>query len=384
MIVKILIRNAFRHKLRTSLTICGIAIAILAYGLLNTVIDAWYAGVEASAANRLVTRNSISLIFRLPLSYREKIRSIDNVETVSYGNWFGGYYKDEKNFFANFAVEPNSYLKLYPEYKIPENEKTSFLKNRRGCLIGKKLADRFGWRIGDNIVLISRIYPGKWEFVLMGIYRGNQKSVDETLFFFHWDYFNEMIKKLRPFSADNVGFYIIGVDKPENAALTAKTIDKGFENSLAETLTETEKAFQLGFVSMSESILDAIKLVSFVIIVIILVVVANTMVMSVRERINEYAVLKTLGFSGRHIAVLILGESILITTIGGMVGVVATFPAARIFSYAVGTFFPVFNVTKETLIQDVIVTLIVGITAGILPTWRATTIRITDGLRKIG
>ncbi|MBM4056169.1 MAG: FtsX-like permease family protein [Planctomycetes bacterium] len=384
MLIRILIRNAFRHKLRSILTITGIAIAVLAYGLLHTVIDAWYAGVAASSANRLVTRNSISLVFRLPLSYREKIRVVDGVEIVSYGNWFGGYYRDEKDFFANFAIDPVSYLNLYPEYKISEQEKTSFLKNRKGCLAGKKLTERFGWEVGDSITLTGTIYPGKWEFVLNAVYEGRHKNVDETMFFFHWDYFNETLKKERPFSADTVGFYIIGIDKPENAASIAEAIDATFKNSLAETLTETEKAFQLGFVTMSEAILKAIQLVSFVIIVIILVVVANTMVMSVRERTAEYAVLKTIGFSGVHIAALIIGESMIITLIGGTLGTLATYPAAAVFSNAVGTFFPVFNITIKTIVMDAIVTLIVGLFAGMFPAWRAMSIRISEGLRKIG
>ncbi|MCF6148543.1 MAG: FtsX-like permease family protein [Candidatus Kuenenia sp.] len=384
MIIRILIRNAFRHKLRSILTITGIAIAILAYGLLHTVIDAWYAGVAASSANRLVTRNSISLVFRLPLSYREKIRSVDGVEIVSYGNWFGGYYRDEKDFFANFAVEPVSYLNLYPEYKIAEREKTSFLKNRKGCIAGKKLTERFGWEVGDSITLTGTIYPGKWEFVLSAVYKGKHKNVDETMFFFHWDYLNETLKKERPFSADNVGFYMIGIDKPENAASIAEAIDTTFKNSLAETLTETEKAFQLGFVAMSETILKAIQLVSFVIIVIILVVVANTMVMSVRERTAEYAVLKTIGFSGGHIAALIIGESMTITLIGGVFGILATYPAATVFSNAVGDYFPVFNITKGTILMDAAVTVIVGLSAGVVPAWGAMSIRIAEGLRRIG
>ena len=384
MVIKILIRNAFRHKLRSVLTIAGIAIAVLAYGLLHTVIDAWYAGVAASSANRLVTRNSISLVFRLPLSYREKIRSADGVKIVSYGNWFGGYYRDEKDFFANFAVEPVSYLKLYPEYKISENETTSFLKNRKGCLVGKKLADRFGWTVGDSITLVGTIYPGKWEFVLSAVYEGKHKNVDETMFFFHWDYFNETMKKARSFSADNVGFYIIGIDRPENAAGIAEAIDAMFKNSLAETLTETEKAFQLGFVAMSEAILKAVQLVSFVIIVIILIVVANTMVMSVRERTAEYAIFKTIGFSGGYIAALIIGESMMITLTGGILGIFATYPAAIAFSNAVGTYFPVFNITGETIFMDAVVIIIVGLSAGILPAWRAMSVRISEGLRKIG
>jgi len=384
MIFKMLFRNAFRHKLRTILTIFGVAIAILAFGLLRTVIDAWYAGVEASSATRLVTRNSISLVFRLPLSYREKIRQVEGVETVSYGNWFGGYYIDEKNFFANFGVEPRTYFQLYPEYLIPEDEKIAFLRDRKGCIAGRKLVERFGWEIGDIITLTGTIYPDEWDFTLRGIYGGKDETVDETLFFFHWDYLNETLKKVRQFSADHVGFYLIGIKSSDIAAQTAEKIDTLFRNSLAETLTETEKAFQLSFVDMSDMIIKAINLVSLVVIFIILAVVVNTMGMSVRERIGEYAVLKTLGFRGRQISMLICGESLVITSLGGATGIILTFPAAKGFSIAVGQYFPIFNITRETLFLDFASTVVVGLLAAILPSWKATTIRIAEGLRRIG
>ncbi len=384
MIFKILFRNAFRHKLRTFLTVCGMAVAILSFGLLRTVIDAWYIGVEASSETRLVTRNSISLIFRLPLAYRDTIRRIEGVETVSYGNWFGGYYIDEKDFFANFAVEPKSYLELYPEYVIPDDQRIKFVSDRKGCLVGKKLTDRFGWNVGDTVTLTGTIFPGKWDFVLRGIYEGGNKNIDETLFFFHWDYLNESIKKSQSTSANHVGFYIIGIENPYIAAETSEAIDESFKNSLAETLTETEKAFQLGFVAMSEAIIKAIQLISLVVIFIILIVVANTMGMSVRERIGEYAVFKTLGFGARQIALLIMGESMVITIIGGITGIILTFPAAMGFSLAVGKFFPVFNITGETLYLNMAVTVTVGLLAGIFPAYRAVTVQIAEGLRRIG
>ncbi|HEY3278793.1 MAG TPA: ABC transporter permease [Syntrophorhabdaceae bacterium] len=383
-VLKIVFKNAFRHKLRTGLTILSITIAILAFGLLRTVIHAWYAGVEASAVNRLVSRNSISMIFPLPLSYKEKIRQIEGVKTVSWGGWFGGIYIDEKNFFANFAVDAKTYLELYPEYIVPPDQKAAFLKDRKGFVAGRKLAARYGWHIGDTIVLKGTIYPGTWEFVLRGIYTGRDKGTDESVFFFNWDYLNEEVRKKTPGRADQVGFYMIGVTNPDLAADVAARIDGSFKNSLAETLTETEKAFQLGFVSMSDAIITAIKLVSFVVIVIILAVVANTMAMTARERMGEYAVFKTLGFGARHLAGLIFGESIFITLVGAACGVALTFPVADAFGRAMGQYFPTFNVTGETVVMDVITALIVGILAAIVPTVRAIKVRIADGLRSIG
>jgi putative ABC transport system permease protein len=381
---KLLWKNAFRHRLRTSLTILGITIAILSFGMLRTVISAWYAGVDASSASRLVTRNAISLIFSLPISYKDRIRQIDGVQAVSYGSWFGGIYIDEKNFFANFAVEIENYLKLYPEFVLSPEQLAAANRDRKGCVVGRKLAERFGWKIGDTIVLKGTIYPGEWEFVLRGIYRGRDKAVDETQMFFNWDYLNETMVKTVPRRANQVGFYMVGVTNPTRAADVAVAIDRTFKNSLAETLTETEKAFQLGFISMTEAIVIAIQLVSFVVIIIIMAVVANTMAMTARERIGEYAVFKTLGFRGYHIAGLIFGESLVITMTGCVLGIALTFPAAKAFGSTLSNYFPIFNVATSTIYMDVAAALIVGIVAAVFPTWRAVTIRIADGLRRIG
>ncbi len=382
--LKILFRNAFRNKLRTGLTILGITIAILSFGLLRTVISTWYSGVESSSATRLVTRNAVSLMFSLPLSYRDRIRQINGVKIVSYGNWFGGIYQDEKNFFPNFAVEPRSYLDLYPEFVLSPEQKAAFLSDRKGCVVGRKLAAKYGWKVGDLITLQGKLYLGNWDFVLRGIYRGRDESTDENQFFFHWDYLNEMMKKTLPSQADHVGFYMIGVASPDLAAAVSSATDSTFKNSLAETLTETEKAFQQGFIAMSGAIVMAVQLVSMVVIVLIMAVVANTMAMTTRERIGEYAIMKTLGFEGHHIAALILGESLVITLIGCLLGIALTFPAAQAFSHSLGTFFPSFHVKAKTLVLDLAASGAVAVLAAAIPTRRAIRIRIAEGLRRIG
>jgi putative ABC transport system permease protein len=383
-LLRLLFRNVLRHKLRTGLTLCGICVAILSFGLLRTVISAWYAGVEASSANRLITRNAISLIFPLPLSYLERIRGVEGVKAVSYGNWFGGIYIEEKNFFANFAVEPRTYLELYPEYLLPEDQKETFLRERRACIAGRKLAKRFGWKVGGLITLRGTIFPGNWEFVLRGIYSGRDSRVDESQFFFHWDYLNETLKKRKSLMADQVGIYILSVRNPELAAETAARVDRIFRNSYAETLTETEKAFQLGFVALTEAILLVIRLVSFVVIAIIMAVAANSMSMSVRERLGEYAVFKTLGFGGIYLGTMILGESLLIAALGGAGGILLTFPAARTFLHYLGDYFPVFLVTKETVVFQGLAALAVGMAAAVLPAWRAVRVPIVQALGRIG
>lgn len=384
MLLRMLWRNAFRHKLRTSLTLVGITIAILAFGTLRTVIDAWYAGVEASSSTRLVTRNAVSLVFPMPLFYRERIRQVEGVIGVSHGNWFGGYYIEPKNFFANFAMSLPDYLALYPEFLIDPDQRITLLRDRKGAVVGKKLADRFGWKLGDTITLKGTIFPGDWPLTVRAIYRGRDPTVDETQLIFHWDYLNETMKRTVPRRADQIGFFVIGIQDAKQAAHVAATIDQQFKNSNAETLTETEKAFQLSFVSMTEAILDAIRLVSIAVIAIILAVVANTMAMSVRERLWEYAVFKTLGFGGWRIAGIIFGESLVLTLVGGGLGIALTFPAAALFRRALGQFFPVFEVSPLTIQLSLAAAVAVGVLAALFPARQALRVRIVDGLRRLG
>jgi len=383
-VIKLIYKNAFRHKLRTWLTILGITIAVLAFGMLRTVVGAWYAGVEASSATRLVTRNAVSLVFFLPISYKEKIRQVQGVTEVGYSDWFGGIYKEEKNFFPNFATDARTAMKLFPEFIVPDDQKNAFFRDRKGAVVGRKTAQRFGWKVGDLVTLKGTIFPGNWEFVIRGIYRGAQKSTDETQFFFHWDYLNESLKKTAPYRADKVGWFLVGVKSPDVAADVAVAIDKLFKNSLAETITETEKAFQLSFISMTEAIVVVIQLVSIIVIIIIMAVMANTMAMTVRERTGEYAIMKTLGFGGRHIAGLIFGESLVIAAIGSAFGIALTFPAAKAFGDYLSQYFPIFNVSRSTIYMDMAAGLIVAVVAAVIPTWRTIRLRIADGLRRIG
>ena len=382
--IKILFRNAFHNRLRSGLTILGIAVAILAFGLLRTVISAWYAGVDAASASRLVTRNAISIIFPLPINYAEKIRQIEGVKTVSWGNWFGGIYIDEKNFFANFCVDPRTYLEIYPEFILNPAEKKAFLADRKGFIAGRKLAARFGWKIGDTVTLKGTIFPGNWDFVMRGIYRGRDETIDESQFFFQWDYLNETVKQIAPSRADQVGFYMISVKRPDLSSEVALAIDRSFKNSLAETLTETEKAFNQGFIAMTGAIVTAIQMVSFVVILIILLVVANTMAMTTRERIGDYAIMKTLGFGGGSIAGMIFGEALVISLTGCLAGMALTFPAAKAFGHTLSAYFPIFLVSDETIWFDLLFAFLIAFFAAIIPARHAIRVGIADGLRRIG
>ena len=383
-ILKILLRNAFRHKLRTTLTIIGIAVAITAFGLLRSLVELWYLGAERSSATRLITRNAISLVFPMPISYGERIRQVPGIKAVSYGNWFGGIYIDEKHFFANYAVNPKTYLGLYPEFILPPDQKAAFIRDRKACIAGRKLANLYGWKIGDTISLRGTIFPGQWEFVLRGIYRGAEKSTEERVLMFQWDYLNETMKHTAPQRADQVGFFLIGVTRPDLAAEVAVAVDGMFKNSLAETLTETERAFNLGFIAMTEAILVAIQIVSYMIIVIIMIVAANTMAMTARERMTEYATLKTLGFGASYIAAIVFGESLVIALTGGVIGVLLTFPGAHWIESELSQYFPAFNVSRLTISMEFLAAVVIGTVAAIIPTWRAATIGISEGLRRIG
>ena len=381
---KLILRNAVRHRLRTTLTILGLAIAILSFGLLRTVVDAWYAGVERAAADRLITRNAISLVFRLPLAYLNKIKAIPGVKRVAYGYWFGGIYIDEKNFFPEFAVDLPNYLDIYSEFVISPEQRQVLFKERNACVAGRKLVKRFGWKLGDIIPLRGTIFPGNWELVLRAIYQGREESTDENLLLFHFDYVNEAMKKNYPALVNQVGYFVTQVDDVDRAPAIAEQIDATFKNSLAETLTESEKAFQMGFVSMTGAIVVAIQIVSYVVIVIILIVLANTMAMTARERQEEYAVLKTLGFQGRHLITLIAGESVTIALAGGLLGLAAIFPAAYFFRTALSNFFQVFAVSDNTLAFCLAIAIGIGILAAIFPAWRAARMSIAEGLRRIG
>src|SRR5579862_6471185 len=383
-IVKLILKNLRCHVLRTMLTMFGIAIAVLAFGIMRTVISSWYAGVNASVANRLVTVQSVSFIYPLPLSYRDKIAAVPGVREVSFATWFQGVYKDKDQFFARIGVEPETFFDLYPEYVVTKEERDAFLHQRNGCILGAKTAAKFNLKVGDIMTVEGDIYPGEWQFQIVGIYHGKAETTDETGMWFNWHYLDEQLKQTTPTRANHVGWYIEDISDPNQRASISASIDNLFANSSAETKTQTEKEFNQSFISMSGAILTAINVVSFVIIAIILMILANTMVMSARERTREYAVLKTIGFSSGHLIALIFGEAIAISAVGGIVGLALLFPMCAGMSKGFGQFFSVFVPEPITLIMAVSAALLAGIVSSAFPIQRALTMKIVDGLRQIG
>ena len=380
---RLLLKNAFRHKLRTLLTMVGLVVAVSAFGLLRTIVDAWYAGAAASSSTRLVVRNATSLTVPLPLAYAQRLRAIDGVSGLSWSNWFGGVYITERNFFPQFAVDGESYLKLYPEYGISDDERVAWLRDRKGVVAGRTLASKFGWKVGDQIALRGTIYPGTWSFTLRGIYDGADAGTDTNQLLMHWAYLNETMRARSGRRADQVGVFIAGIRDPNNAAVISQRVDTQFKNSLAETLTETEKAFQLGFVAMSEAILVALQAVSFIIVIIIMAVMANTMTMTARERLAEYATLKALGFPPGFVVRLLFGESLLIALVGGVAGLLLTLPMATAFAGLASTLFPVFRVSPSTMALQMAAALGVGLVAAAWPAWKMSRIDIVAGLRHV-
>ncbi len=338
-LLRLVFKNLFRHRLRTALTIVGIATAVMAFGLIRTIVGAWNAGVTGAAANRMITRHRVSLIFPIPLPYRNEIARVPGVTAVSWANWFGGVYgepNDFKNFWPRFAVDPDTYFDLYPEFQLPPDQLAAFKKERNACVIGRKLAQQHGFKLGDVITMEGDIYPGSWQWVVRGIYTGRDPSTDETQMFFQFAYLFEQVRQREP-------------GRP-----------------------------------VASAIITSLQVISVVIVGIVLLVLANTIVMSVRERTREYAVLKTLGFSGRQLAGFVLGEALVISLSGGVLGLLLTFPIVKGFAKALPTFFPVINVAPLTMALGIGAALLAGLAAAAIPANRVMRMPIVVGLRTVG
>ena len=379
-LLKLIFRNTLRHWLRTSLTVLGLAITVVAFIVIRTTIDAWYTQAEAASPNRLVTRHAVSLTFFLPVAYQTKIEGIEGVSDVATATWFGGVYIEPANFFPQFAISEN-YLDLYREFQLDPQERAAFDQQRNAVVVGQKLADRFGWEVGENIRLTGTIFPGDWDVIVRGIYTGAKENTDENTMFMHWSYLDERLRRETPVRAGYAGSYIIQIKNPESAAIISEKVDLLFLNSQAETKTETEEAFNLSFVSMASSIVNGLKAISILVIGVIMLVLGNTMAMTARERMSEYAVMKTLGFKPFHIAGLIFGESLFIAAVGAVLGMMLSVPLADGVGLALSNFFPLFSIKPVTFIFASTAAFIVGPLAAVFPTMKALRTPIVEGLR---
>ena len=371
--------SLWRKKIRTIFTLLSVFVAFLLFGILMTIRTAFTFGVEIAGADRLVLINKINLIMTLPVSYFERLRATEGVRLATHQTWFGGVYQEPANFFAQMAVEPESFLQVYPEFKIPEDKRKAWLSDRQGAIVGVDLARRFNWKIGDKIPIIGTIWQPKsgqvWDFNVVGLYDG-EPAVDKTQFFFRYDYLEN-----RDRGEGVVGWYVVKIDDAGQATQMAAKFDSMFANSSFETKTTTEKGFVEGFAKQMGDIGAIMVAILTAVMFTMILVAANTMAQSVRERTSEVGVLKTLGFSGGSILALILSESILITVIGGGLGLALAWLFVQ-NGDPTGGMLPIFMLPERDIAVGVVLIFALGVVAGILPAVNAMNLKITDALRR--
>ena len=373
-------KNIWRRKFRTTFTLLSIFIAFLLFGILMTIRNSFALGVEIAGLDRLVLINKVSLIMPLPFSYQARLQAVPGVEMVTHNTWFNGIYQDPANFFANIAVDPEPYMKIYPEFVIPPEQVKAWLDDRQGAIVGRDLAARFGWKVGDRVPLQGTIYRPKtgdvWEFNIAGIYDAAD-GIDKTQFFFRYDYLEEN----RTIGTGDVGWYIVKISDGSKAVEMSRAFDAMFENSSAETKTTTEKGFVESFAKQIGDIGAIMIAVSSVVLVMFGLVAASTMAQSVRERTAELAVLKTLGFTGPAVLVLVLAESLFIACLGGGLGLGLAWIIAQ-QGDPTGGLLAVFTLPSRDVWLGAGLMLAMGVLAGMMPAVAAMRLKITDALRR--
>src|SRR3989440_2861534 len=365
-----------RKKSRTILTLLSIFVAFVLYGLLCTVKEAFTAGVTMAGADRLIVRHKVSLIMTLPVSYQQRIQDIPGVDAVSHFTWFNGIYQNEpKNFFGSFPFELDSFLRIYRDYRLPEDQKQAFSKTRNGAIVGRTLFDRFKWKLGQHISLVSPIWPNKsggaWDFEIVGVMDGTKNKADTSGFYFRYDYFDEG----RAYGKGLVGWYGVRVSEPDRAAAIARAIDDEFANSPYETKAEPEGAFMQAFAQQIGDIGAILIGILSAVFFTILLVAGNTMMQSVRERTEELGVLKAMGFTNELVLALVLAESCLLTAVAGLAGL----GAAWLFTSRgspVPSMLPVFYLPVHYIFIGLGVVLALGLVAGVFPALQAMRLQI--------
>ncbi|MBK6513212.1 MAG: FtsX-like permease family protein [Polyangiaceae bacterium] len=383
-------RNILRNKLRTFLTVMGVGIAVMTFLLLRTVISAWTAAADFAAKDRVVTRHKVTFVMQLPKRYIDKIRQMPDIKSATWANWFGA--KDPKNdreFFATFAIDPSSYFEVYDEIDIPADQLAAFKADKSGVIVGDVLAKKMGWQVGQDLTLESGIYPApdgtEWKFTIQGIYTTSARSVDRSTLFLQWDYMNDSLPEVR---RDQIGWVVSRVGDASKTADRGLAIDKVFDDEDTQTLSQDERTFNTSFLAGFSSVLNAIDLVSVVILVIMTLVMGNTIAMGVRERTSEYGTMRAIGFMPKHIVFFVLGESIVLGALGGAVGVLLGYPfiergLGRWIEENLGGFFPYFRVPPGWAVVAFFLAMLLGLLAALLPARQAAKIKVTDALRRV-
>ena len=374
--------NLMRHKLRTLLTMLSILVAFVLFGFLCAIKQALVGGVELAGVDRLIVRHKVSIIQLLPESYQARMERIPGVAAVAHQTWFGGVYQDPKNFFMQCPVVPEQFMKMFPEFRLPPEQMKAWLATRTGAIVGRNTADRFHWKIGDKIPIMSPIWMRKtWEFDLVGIFDGEKKGTDTTSLFFRYDYFDEA-RKAQNWGTGQVGWYTIRVKDPAQAAGVAKLVDQEFENSSAETKTEPEGAFAQGFANQIGNIAFIVAGILGAVFFTILLVTGSTMSQSVRERIGELGVLKAIGFTNGQVLSLVLAESCLLTLLGGGLGLaLAWLMTSR--GDPTGGMLPMFFFPVRDVLIGLGISVALGVITGMLPAQQAMRLRVADALRRM-
>jgi len=379
--LSLILKNARRSKRRTALTVLSVAIAVFLFAALRGVLDGFNAAAEASSSTRVMTIRSTSLIFSMPTSHATAIRSTPGVRDLAWANWFGGIYKDSRNFFAQLAIEPESYLRLYPEIILSPEDRAAFLEDRTGCIVGEGLVQRFGWRVGDRVVLqvgIPSYGTEDFPFTIRAIYRSGGSAIDNQTLMFHWKYADE-----RSIVKGQVGWFVVQVASPDQAVQVARAIDEKFANTPNETKTDTEKQFRSSFVSMFGNLSLLLGSVALAVVLTTLFVAGNTMAMSVRERTTEIAVMRTLGFSRQMIFLFVAGEGFAMAVVGGAIGAVVARVLVRSDNFSVGGFVPEFGVSATNVVTGIGLSALIGVLAGTIPAIMAARLRVVDALRRV-
>jgi putative ABC transport system permease protein len=372
-------KNVWRRKFRTTFTLLSIFIAFLLFGVLMTIRAAFSFGVDIAGLDRLVLINKVSLIMPLPVSYHARLQQVPGVEVATHQSWFGGVYQDPSNFFANMAVDPEEFLTIYPEFRVPPEQVKTWLADRQGAIIGVDLANRFGWKIGDRVPLQGTIFQpksGAWEFNIVGMYDG-EDGIDKTQFFFRYDYLEEN----RNFGAGTVGWYVVKIADPDRSVELSRSFDEMFANSSAETKTTTEKGFVESFASQVGDIGAIMIAISSTVLFMFGLVAASTMAQSVRERTSELAVLKTLGFRSGTILGLVFAESLFIAVVGGGLGLAVAWLFVQ-QGDPTGGMLAIFVLPQRDIALGVALMVMMGLLAGVMPAIGAMRLRITDALRR--
>lgn len=376
-------KNLTRKPLRLFLTMFATFVAFLIYGVLTTFQVAIDAGVELSADDRLVAVNKINFTQPLPISYVNRVKGIENITGVTHLNWFGGYFQDPQNVIVMFAVDEDTFLDVYSEIVLSEEEIANWMQNQQGLIAGKQIAERNGWSVGDRVPVNSNIFSqadgsSAWEFDVVGIYTGADEQADVNSVYFHYDYFNET----QSFGGDFIGFMGIRTVDPSLNETVIKAVDDMFANTPFETETVPEKAFNQAFIEQIGNLSLILGSVVFAAFFIILVIVGNSMVLSIRERTGEIGVLKTLGFRSRRIFFMVLAESLLLALLAGALGLIATSAAVDMLNGLGVLQLPTLVLKKEIVLEAVAIMVALGLITGIIPAVNALRLNIITALSR--